>query len=253
MGFKIFCLVCSCIKIFSSFTFCINVLGKNLIFLKDIAVHYVSNTDFYLDLLVLISTLMLMIFDNSEAVGIFGYFATLANLAYIERMEEAIDVILNTTTKKQLFALARLLFANILIAHLIATIMLLMTYVNDNRNWMTRFGISDYSWWEKYFYSVYWASTVTTTVGFGDIVAATVGETIVITAVMLFGCLVLSYNINQVANIISNLSASNLEIKNKLAVLKKLARIRKIDFRLHKEIGEYIIHATEIKKNFEFQ
>lgn len=131
----------------SSFTFCSNVLGKKLLYLKDIAANYVSNTDFYLDLLVLISTLLLMIFDNSQFAGIFGFFATLTNVAYIERMDEAIEIILTTTTKKQIFALIRLLLANFLIAHLIATIMLTMALVNDSDNWMTRYGISDYQWW----------------------------------------------------------------------------------------------------------
>lgn len=139
---KIFCLVCSSIKILSSLTVCTTVLGKKLIYLKDIAAHYVTSTDLYLDLLLLVSTLLLIIFDNSRFAGIIGFFATLTNVAYIERMDEAIEFILTTTTKKQFFALIRLLFANFFIVHLFATIMLIMVQVNESDNWMTKYGIS---------------------------------------------------------------------------------------------------------------
>lgn len=34
---------------------------------------------------------------------------------------------------------------------------------------MDRFGINDVAWNVKYFYALYWATTITVTVGYGDI------------------------------------------------------------------------------------
>jgi hypothetical protein len=230
---KCFCLGCSIIKIVSSLTFRSNYLGKRLEYILDIVYNYISSTDFYLDLLVLISTSLLLALPDSQDVGIFGFFATLTNVVYIERMDEAVEVILTTNTKQQIFALIRLLFGNFFIAHLIATIMITMAIMEPNVNWMIKCGIDNAEWWQQYFYSIYWASTVTTTVGFGDITISTVSEAIIIAAIMLLGCMVLSYNISQVGTIISSLSESGKKVKNQLSILRRLAVNSKMDEKLH--------------------
>jgi hypothetical protein len=64
------------------------------------------------------------------------------NIFYFERMNEVIDVIIiNNNIKKQLFALLRLLLANFFISHLVATLLIGMTYVGDGLTWMDKYGI----------------------------------------------------------------------------------------------------------------
>lgn len=70
---------------------------------------------------------------------------------------------------------------------------------------MINYNIEDYSWASKYVYSVYWAVTIISTCGFGDILITNTSEAVVVTLVMTFGCLILSYNISQVASIFYNL------------------------------------------------
>lgn len=67
------------------------------------------------------------------------------------------------------------------------------------------------------------------TVGFGDITINTYIEAIVLTIIILFGCLILSYNIAQVSNIIQNLKRMPDEVKDQLAILRRLAKMTKID------------------------
>lgn len=70
------------------------------------------------------------------------------------------------------------------------------------------------------------------------------------TVVVLVGCLILSYNISQVANILQSLNQGPEEVRNQLSVLRRLAAATEIDENLHHTIGEYIIHAAEIKRTF---
>jgi hypothetical protein len=65
------------------------------------------------------------------------------NVVYIERMEEAIDIIvINTNTKKQMFELFKLLLANFFIVHFIGTLMVGLTLIETSPNWIDRYGIS---------------------------------------------------------------------------------------------------------------
>lgn len=67
------------------------------------------------------------------------------------------------------------------------------------------------------------------TVGFGDIVVNNYVEAACLTVIILVGCLILSYNIAQVGNIINNLKQMPEEVKHQLSVLKRLAAVAKID------------------------
>ena len=44
--------------------------------------------------------------------------------------------------------------------------------IQAGHNWMHKYGIEEATWQKQYIYSVYWAVTITTTVGFGDIVVS---------------------------------------------------------------------------------
>ena len=68
-----------------------------------------------------------------------------------------------------IWGLMKVCISNLIIAHIIATIILAMSYINLEQNWMTRASIDDQVWWVKYFYAYYWGTTIMMTVGFGDI------------------------------------------------------------------------------------
>lgn len=182
----------------------------------------------------------------------FGYFGSLINMIALERTHEIIDLIfIDNNTKKQYLALLKLLLANFFFSHMVGTLMLGFSFINTGSNWMDKYGIADESWFNKYVFSVYWAATITFTVGFGDVTVSNVGEAILVIFVILIGCLILSYNISQVGRIISLLSEGDEEVSNQLSTLRRLAVNTNISENLHHAMAEYIMHAAEIKRSFE--
>jgi hypothetical protein len=90
---------------------------------------------------------------------------------------------------------------------------------------MKKYNISDEVWWVKYFYSLYYSAAIIATVGFGDITVSNIPEAIVVTLVVLFGCIFLSYNITKVSNIIESLSLIPDKVRNQLSVLERYAAV----------------------------
>ena len=106
------------------------VRGKRLKYISQISKHYVTDLDFYLDILMLLSAIFLYTLPLERFSGIFGYVISIMNVAYIDRLQESIDIIIiNNNIKKQVFALFKLLFANFFIVHLIGTLLLVVTLI----------------------------------------------------------------------------------------------------------------------------
>jgi hypothetical protein len=61
---------------------------------------------------------------------------------------------------------------------------------------------NDLSWWQQYFYALYWAIVTMATIGFGDLTPANYLETAVLCILMLLGTTVLSFNISSIGSII---------------------------------------------------
>lgn len=67
---------------------------------------------------------------------------------------------------------------------------------------------------------------------------------------MLFGCLVLSYNISQIGSILHNMREAANEVKHELATFKRLAKANHIDEKLQQSVARYIINSANIKSSF---
>jgi hypothetical protein len=61
---------------------------------------------------------------------------------------------------------------------------------------------NDLSWWQQYFYALYWAIVTMATIGFGDLTPANYLEPAVLCILMLLGTTVLSFNISSIGSII---------------------------------------------------
>jgi hypothetical protein len=66
---------------------------------------------------------------------------------------------------------------NLFFAQFLSSILIAMAYWDVRNNWVTKAqnlgNISyDITWWQLYFYSLYWAVVQTSTVGFGDLTPA---------------------------------------------------------------------------------
>lgn len=64
---------------------------------------------------------------------------------------------------------------------------------------------------------------------------------------MIFGCLILSYNISEVASMMKSLQERKEQLAKDLHVLQKVAHYTQMPNELHRSIADYMIYATEIK------
>ncbi len=80
---KYVCLFFTVIKICSSFILTTVILGKRIDFISQIAYQYVTCMDFYLNVLVFLSAILLLSLPSNEYAGIFVFCVTIMNVVYI--------------------------------------------------------------------------------------------------------------------------------------------------------------------------
>jgi hypothetical protein len=66
----------------------------------------------------------------------------------------------------------KILLTNFFYAHCIATILVMMSWLDSDESWMHIKNIESAPWYEQYSWAYYWGTTIMLTVGFGDISAA---------------------------------------------------------------------------------
>ena len=87
-------------------------------------------------------------------------------------------------------------------------------------SWMEM--LHDKSDWEIYSVSWYWCITTITTVGYGDILPATISEKLFCSLVMIFGVVGFSFVTGSLTSIFSNLDSSNAKTNCQLEILDKI-------------------------------
>lgn len=108
----------------------------------------------------------------------------------------------------QYYKLFHLIIFNLIFAHFIASILLAMTALDRSNNWMVKHELTFEPWYVQYFWSYYWAATTMMTVGFGDFSPVTYAESLIVTFLEFFSCIVLAYNIAEIGAIIFTIRAS---------------------------------------------
>ncbi len=146
---------------------------------------------FIIDLLSVVSIVLLIRRKSEVFPGVFAFFIGLIKISLRDRIDEIISSHLTIgNTKRQYLALVRIFLVNFFLAHLISSLFLSLVLLYPDNNWMIKYGINNNGWFDQYVYSVFWGVTILTTVGFGDITVANNAEAIVVTFVMIFGCLI---------------------------------------------------------------
>jgi len=104
----------------------------------------------------------------------------------------------------------KVLLFNLFFVQFISTLLIAVTYFDSELNWIHKAITAghmraDLSWWQQYFYALYWAIVTMATIGFGDLTPANYLETAVLCILMLVGTTVLSFNISSIGSIVESL------------------------------------------------
>lgn len=108
----------------------------------------------------------------------------------------------------------KLAFNILFLAHFIACFWHLIGFINRGpTNWLIQAGVYDTSADERYVISLYWAIATMITVGYGDVTAATRNERIYCIVVMIIGCGVFAYTMNQFGRIVAEIDGGMSQAK----------------------------------------
>lgn len=132
------------------------------------------------------------------------------------------------------------LIINLIFAHFLSIALNSMAFLRPDHNWLTEKGIANSPWYEKYVWGYYWGTTVMLTVGFGDISATNIQEALCLTFIELFSCMTLSYNINCLGNILSNIRMQQLEKRNNIKTFGSMVRMNQISEELEQRVNSFI-------------
>ena len=82
-----------------------------------------------------------------------------------------------------------------------------MADIDSKDNWLSKKSLTNLPWHHQYVWAYYWGTTIMLTVGFGDFAATTTHEALVMIFIEMLSCIVLTYNINSVGNILRSISS----------------------------------------------
>lgn len=110
--------------------------------------------------------------------------------------------------------------------HLMSCFWFLSAKFNDFEHdcWVVMRGIEDRDDGYQYLTSIYWALQTITTVGYGDIPAATMTEQILSVLWMIFGVGFYSFTIGNLSSVIASMDTKNGILKQKLNTLQDYAK-----------------------------
>ena len=170
-----------------------------------------------------------------------------------ERIKNLEFVFITNFYNEQYWELFKLFLINFLFAHILATLLLLMAELDPKSNWLVKKNLAHLPWGEKFIWAFYWATTIMLTVGFGDISPTTTDEALCIIFIETLGCILLTYNINSVGNIIRDIASYSKEKETNLKALSRIQDKFSLSEEVRNKIKNYLIESTEMKRLYNLE
>lgn len=163
-------------------------------------------------------------FENDTAFHLLRLLALWKVVQVGQKLEPIEKIFITNFTREQYMGLLSILVMNVCFAHILSIVLNGMTIFSPDNNWLTQKQIMDRPWYERYVWGYYWGTTVMLTVGFGDIAATNFQEALCLIFIELVSCMTLSYNINCLGNLISDLRRRHLDKKKDVKTLHLMSR-----------------------------
>jgi hypothetical protein len=171
--------------------------------LKEISVHYLKG-QFIIDVLC-VGVLFASFFPDGVYKRVLGVVFFLKIPDALEKLSKLEVKFLDTTYKEHWWDLIKVFLTNFLFAHLLAVILIMMSWIDEDHSWLQKIGAATAPWYERYSWAYYGGTTIMLTVGFGDIAAGNYKEALCLTIIETLSCIALAYNIHCVGTLISNI------------------------------------------------
>ncbi|GBF93983.1 potassium voltage-gated subfamily H(eag-related) member [Raphidocelis subcapitata] len=144
-----------------------------------------------------------------------------------------------------LLQLLKLCLGAALLAHFIACIFYGAAHINrEDSNWVRRYGIHDASVGYKYLTSLYFTVSTLSTVGFGDVSAASDGERVVAIFAVLLGLTVFASFVSSVSRLLGDMDGPEAKARQRLQQLGSFLSQRKVPRALLRRIAEHQTAAS---------
>lgn len=118
----------------------------------------------------------------------------------------------------------------------------------DEDCWLVTSGIHEGTIATKYIYSLYWAFTTMTTVGYGDIHPNTPKERALTLITMLVSCVVYAYTIGSIGSLVTKHNMYSQQYKEKMTYVNQFLIRKEIPKELRLKIRRYLEYVLNSKK-----
>lgn len=201
------------------------------VYVTDIIKKEFNDGSILLHIFSLIMNVFSLIFPTDNTVGIIFFFASFMKMILIRQNIRILELVfINSMKKYYYWNLIKVVIFNIFFGHAIATLLIAVSKINPESNWISVKLINNQileenpPWYKTYMWGYYWACTIMMTVGFGDITPVDFREAIIVAFLEIFASIVLAYNINEVGSIISAMRKPNVILDKKLGIIRRMLK-----------------------------
>ncbi|CAG9317227.1 unnamed protein product [Blepharisma stoltei] len=161
--------------------------------------------------------------------------------AFLDKIQDYLSI------KHSAFRLLSTFVTILICAHLSGCTWFLLArvYGFSPNSWVFNFNDMDKDSFTLYIFSIYWAITTLTTVGYGDISAQNIVERIYAMLWMLFGLFFVSFAIGSLSSLMSGLDTKENLLNTKLACVDEFAKETHLNNNLRHKIRSALRYSTE--------
>lgn len=143
--------------------------------------------------------------------------------------------------------ITKLFITVIILTHWIACIWFFLAFIDNfpPDSWVVALEIENASVIRQYIYSLYWAVTTMTTIGYGDITPNRDIEYVAATMIMIVGASTYAFIIGNIASLFSNLDSAKIAHKNKIEALTQFLAYHNVPKPLIFQLRNYYDYIWE--------